>query len=117
MFTLGLDFGTNSVRALVVRCADGAEYGSRVVDYPSGAQGVLLDPNDGHLARQYPGDYLFSLEESVKGALADLRASYVVTYQLPSRAVGFHSLRILPKHNLNLRFHCRNGYYYEASIP
>ena len=74
MFTLGLDFGTNSVRALVVRCADGAEYGGRVVDYPSGAQGVLLDPNDGHLARQYPGDYPFGLEESVKGALAEAAA-------------------------------------------
>ena len=56
MFTLGVDYGTNSVRALVVRCSDGAEYGSRVVDYPSGAQGVLLDPKDGLLARQHPGD-------------------------------------------------------------
>ncbi len=74
MFTLGLDFGTNSVRALVVRCADGAEYGSCVVNYPSGAQGVLLDPNDGHLARQYPGDYLYGLEESVRGALAEAAA-------------------------------------------
>ena len=71
MFTLGVDFGTNSVRALVVRCSDGAEYGSRVVDYPSGAQGVLLDPKDGLLARQRPADYLFGLEESVKGALAE----------------------------------------------
>src|SRR5260370_40622016 len=71
MFTLGVDFGTNSVRALVVRCLDGAEYGSRVVDYPSGVEGVLLDPIDGHLARQYPGDYLFGLEESIKGALAE----------------------------------------------
>ena len=44
---------------------------------------------------------------------ADLRASYLVTYSVPSRAPGFHSLRILPKHNLNLRFHCRSGYYYE----
>ena len=71
MFTLGVDFGTNSVRALVVRCADGAEYGSGVVDYPSGAQGVLLDPKDGLLARQHPGDYLFGLEKSIKGALAE----------------------------------------------
>ncbi len=70
MFTLGLDYGTNSVRALVVRCSDGAEYGARVVDYPSGAQGVLLDPRDGHLARQFPGDYLYGLEESIRGALA-----------------------------------------------
>jgi L-ribulokinase len=73
MFTLGVDFGTNSVRALVVRCSDGAEFGSRVVDYPSGAQGVLLDPKDGLLARQHPGDYLFGLEESIKGALAEAR--------------------------------------------
>jgi L-ribulokinase len=70
MFTLGVDFGTNSVRALVVRCSDGTELGSRVVDYPSGAQGVLLDQKDGLLARQHPGDYLFGLEESIKGALA-----------------------------------------------
>ena len=69
-FTLGVDFGTNSVRALVVRCADGAELGSCVVDYPSGRQGILLDPKDHHLARQHPGDYLFGLEKSVKGALA-----------------------------------------------
>ncbi len=71
MFTLGVDFGTNSVRTLVVRCSDGAEFGSRVVDYPSGAQGVLLDPKDGLLARQHPGDYLFGLEESITGALAE----------------------------------------------
>src|SRR5271167_1065224 len=73
MFTLGVDFGTNSVRALAVRCSDGAEYGSRVIDYPSGAQGVLLDPKDGLLARQRPADYLFGLEESIKGALAEAR--------------------------------------------
>ena len=69
MFTLGIDYGTNSVRALVVRCADGAELGSCVVNYPSGHQGVLLDPKDHHLARQHPGDYLVGLEKSVKGAL------------------------------------------------
>ncbi len=69
MFTLGIDYGTNSVRALVVRCADGRELGSCVIDYPSGQQGVLLDPRDHHLARQHPGDYLFGLERSVKGAL------------------------------------------------
>lgn len=51
----------------------------------------------------------------LQSILQDLRASYVVTYQLPSRAAGFHSLRILPKHNLNLRFHCRRGYFYAES--
>src|SRR5580658_2025900 len=85
MFTLGVDFGTNSVRALVVRSSDGAEYGSWVVDYPSGAQGVLLDPKDGLLARQHPGDYLYGLEESVKGALAE--AGRKPNFD-PSRVVG-----------------------------
>ncbi len=72
-FTLGLDYGTNSVRCLIVRCADGKEFGSAVVNYPSGHQGVLLDPRDHHLARQHPGDYLFGLEKSVKGALAQAK--------------------------------------------
>jgi L-ribulokinase len=72
-FTLGLDYGTNSVRCLVVRCADGREVGTCVVNYPSGRQGVLLDPKDHHLARQNPGDYLVGLEKSVEGALAQAR--------------------------------------------
>ncbi len=83
-FTLGIDFGTNSVRALVVRCADGAEVGSCVVPYPSGRQGVLLDPGDHHLARQHPGDHLFGLEKSGRGALAAART-----------ARGFSPLRVI----------------------
>jgi VWFA-related protein len=47
--------------------------------------------------------------------LEDLRASYVVTYDLPNRQAGFHALRLLPTHNLNLTFHSRNGYDYEPS--
>lgn len=49
----------------------------------------------------------------LQSALDDLHASYVVTYALPSRAAGFHSLRIAPKHNLKLQFHCRKGYLYD----
>jgi L-ribulokinase len=70
VFTIGIDYGTNSVRALVVRCADGAEFGTCVVNYPSGDQGVILDADDPFLARQHPGDYLLGLEQSVRGALA-----------------------------------------------
>jgi L-ribulokinase len=70
-YTIGVDFGTNSVRALVVDCANGRELGTAVVNYPSGAEGVLLDPHDHHLARQHPGDYLFGLEQSILGALRE----------------------------------------------
>ena len=51
----------------------------------------------------------------LNAVLEDLRASYVVSYDLPSHQTGFHSLRLLPTHNLNLKFHSRNGYYYEPS--
>lgn len=52
----------------------------------------------------------------LNAVLEDLRASYVVTYDLPSHRAGFHALRLLPTHNLNLTFHSRNGYYYEPSV-
>lgn len=73
MFTIGIDYGTNSVRALVVRTKDGAEFGTAIVQYPSGHQGVLLDPKDHHLARQNPADHLLGLEKSIKGALAQAK--------------------------------------------
>jgi len=70
-FTIGIDYGSNSVRALVVRCNDGKEFGSAVYNYPSGTEGILLDPRDYHLARQHPADYLLGLETSVKQAIAE----------------------------------------------
>ena len=70
-YTIGIDYGTSSVRAVVVDCADGGVLGTRVFDYPSGEQGVLLDPRDPHLARQHPGDYIEGLRASVTGALAE----------------------------------------------
>lgn len=68
--TVGIDFGTNSVRAVVVRCADGVTLGGAVCGYPSGDDGVLLDPHDPHLARQNPADYLEGLAAAVRGALS-----------------------------------------------
>lgn len=50
---------------------------------------------------------------ALNALLANLRASYVVTYDLPNHQAGFHSLRLEPTHNLNLTFHSRNGYYYD----
>ncbi len=69
-FTIGVDYGTSSVRALVVDCADGRAVGGAIFDYPSGQDGVLLDERDVHLARQNPADYIDGLHASVTGALA-----------------------------------------------
>ena len=74
-FTIGLDYGTNSARALVVDCSNGREIGTAVVDYPSGNQGILLNRADHHLARQNPADYLFALEKATRLALEAARAA------------------------------------------
>lgn len=68
-FTIGIDYGTNSVRALVVDCTNGKEAGSAIFNYPSGKQGILLDPKDPNCARQNPADYIKGLEISVQNAI------------------------------------------------
>jgi len=68
-YTIGLDFGTNSVRALVVDVATGEEVASSVWDYEHGQAGVVVDPADPHLARQHPEDYQRGTELSVRAAL------------------------------------------------
>lgn len=68
-YAIGVDYGTNSVRALVVDAADGSEVGTCVYNYPSGEHGILLDPKDPNLARQYPGDYIEGFCRSVRGAI------------------------------------------------
>jgi L-ribulokinase len=68
-FAIGVDYGTNSVRALVVDVSDGSEIASSVYDYPSGEAGILLDPRDPNLARQNPADYIEGFYRSVRGAV------------------------------------------------
>ena len=68
-YTIGLDYGTNSVRALVVDVATGAEAGSAVQVYAHGKEGVILS-SDPNLARQHPADYLAGAELTIKAALA-----------------------------------------------
>jgi L-ribulokinase len=68
-YTIGLDYGTSSVRAVVVDCADGATVGTSVYDYPSGEHGVLLESKQPHLARQNPADYIEGARAAVRGAL------------------------------------------------
>jgi L-ribulokinase len=70
-FAIGVDYGTSSVRALVVDVDSGEEVGTHVHDYPSGEAGILLDPSDPHLARQNPSDYVEGFLESVGGAVRE----------------------------------------------
>lgn len=69
-YALGLDFGTASVRALLVDIRNGREAATSVFAYPSGRDGIILDKKNPDLARQHPADYLLGIEATVKKTLA-----------------------------------------------
>jgi L-ribulokinase len=73
-YAIGLDYGTNSVRTLIVNVKNGREVASAVWDYAHGDAGVILsrDPN---LARQHPEDYVKGAETTIRSALASARRS------------------------------------------
>jgi len=68
-FALGLDYGTSSVRALLVDLDTGAEAAQSTAVYPHGDDGVILDGHDPHFARQHPGDYTTTLRAVVPEVL------------------------------------------------
>ncbi len=72
-YAIGLDYGTNSCRSLLVDLDTGAELGSVVFPYPTGDLGIVTDPSDPHVARQNPQDYLDGLEVIVRGAIEQAR--------------------------------------------
>jgi L-ribulokinase len=84
-YVIGLDYGTNSVRTLVVDAANGREVATSVWNYEHGEAGVILsrDPN---LARQHPADYVKGAEISIRRALAGARKA-VRTFR-PEQVVG-----------------------------
>ncbi|WP_104090622.1 ribulokinase [Arthrobacter sp. GMC3] len=77
-YVVGVDYGTLSGRAVVVRVGDGAELGSGVFDYPhavlsenlpsGAARQVRLGPD---WALQVPNDYRLVLQNAVPAAIRD----------------------------------------------
>jgi len=67
-YTIGVDYGTDSVRALVVDTQTGEEMGTHVFHYPRWKKGLYCDPGANRF-RQHPLDYLEGLEASVREAL------------------------------------------------
>ncbi|RYG38302.1 ribulokinase [bacterium] len=67
---LGLDYGTGSVRALLVDTATGEELGSATYEYPHGSGGVVEDPKDPNLGRQHPADHLEGARQTIREVLA-----------------------------------------------
>ena len=74
-YSIGLDYGTNSCRSLLIDLDSGKELGSEVFNYPSGKLGILTDPNDPNVARQNPQDYIDGCEKIIRGAIAQAQAN------------------------------------------
>jgi L-ribulokinase len=96
---LGIDFGSESARAVLVDCASGSEVGASVAAYEHGVIDARLPGPDDDVelepdwALQDPGDYVRSIEQAVPGLLADTGVS-------PDDVVGigidFTSCTMLP---------------------
>jgi len=72
-YTIGLDFGTNSVRGLLVDVSNGNELWTAVYEYETGEAGIILDSVDHNLARQNPADYLEGIEVTIKAAIGEAK--------------------------------------------
>ena len=74
-YVIGVDYGTLSGRAVVVRVSDGEELGSAVLEYPHAVMDTHLASSGAPLppewALQDPDDYVAVLKSAVPGAIAD----------------------------------------------
>ncbi|MBN2711865.1 MAG: ribulokinase [Planctomycetes bacterium] len=84
-FSIGVDYGTNSCRAVLVDASNGRELAASVFPYPSGKDGILLDPKDPNVARQEPADYIAGFFFTVKSVVA---AGKKIRGFSPERVVG-----------------------------
>ena len=96
-FTIGIDFGTESGRAVVVRVRDGAELASAVTPYPDGVIDQTLPGTSTRLgdewALQNPLDYLHVLKTAVPEAV---RTSGVDPRAVAGVAIDFTACTMLP---------------------
>ena len=96
---LGIDFGTESARAVLVDCADGRELGTSVEPYAHGVIDARLPGPDDDVeleadwALQDPRDYLDSLQIAVRRLLAE---TGVPPDEVVGIGIDFTSCTMLP---------------------
>ncbi len=97
MYTIGVDFGTESGRAVVVRVQDGAELGSAVYTYSHGVIDECLPnstkPLPPEWALQDPDDYIRTFQQAVPAAI---RQSGISPDEVIGIGIDFTACTMLP---------------------
>jgi L-ribulokinase len=96
-YAIGVDYGTQSGRAVLVDLSNGAEIADHVTPYPHGVMDEVLPESDIRLAHewalQHPNDYLEVLKRSVP---AVMRASGVSPDDVIGLGIDFTACTMLP---------------------
>jgi L-ribulokinase len=75
-YVIGLDYGTDSVRSVIVDTRNGGIIGTAVFEFPRWKKGLYCDPSANRF-RQHPLDYIEGMEQSVKEAIRGLNSEIV----------------------------------------
>ena len=73
-FVIGIDYGTDSVRSVILDAANGKEIAASVFYYPRWRDGLFCDAANQQF-RQHPLDYIEGLEDTVKKCLSEAGAA------------------------------------------
>ncbi len=68
-FVIGVDYGSDSVRSVLINAANGEEIASSVFNYPRWRDGLYCNATENQF-RQHPLDYIEGLEFTIKDCLA-----------------------------------------------
>jgi L-ribulokinase len=68
-YVIGVDYGTDSVRSLLINAVDGSEIASAVFCYPRWKDGLYCNPAENRF-RQHPLDYVEGLQQTILTCLS-----------------------------------------------
>lgn len=69
IYVIGVDYGSDSVRSVLVNAENGEEVSSSVFNYPRWQKGLFCDPSINQF-RQHPLDYTEGLEFTIKACIS-----------------------------------------------
>ncbi len=76
-YVIGVDFGTDSVRSIIVNANNGQEVASSIFNYPRWKDGLYCNAGEQQF-RQHPLDYIEGLEDTIKRCLVQAGSAVAV---------------------------------------